>query len=89
MNGKEVHSATEQRHVFTKYFEDLSVPKDQGYDFTHIELCSVYQELIADLCREIMCELDPITTEEVTKETQQLYNKKATEEFDFRTPDVL
>ena len=79
MNGKEIHSATEQRHVFTKYFEDLSVPKDQGYDSAYIELWSVHQELIADLCRENMCELDPITTEEVTKETKQLYNKKATE----------
>ena len=36
VNGEEIFSATEQRLAFAKYYEDLSIPKDQGYDSAYL-----------------------------------------------------
>ena len=81
VNGEEIFSATEQRLAFSKYYEDLSIPKDHGYDSAYLELCSVRHEMIAEICRENPSEPDPITVEEVTKAIHQLNNKKAADEF--------
>ena len=48
-----------------EYYEDLSVPKDNGYDSAYLELCNVRHELIKQVCEESSEVLDPATPEEV------------------------
>ena len=46
---KFLYSTDDQRNVFAKYYEELSVPKDHGYDSAFLELCNVRHELINKL----------------------------------------
>ena len=81
VDGKELHSPDEQRSAFAKYYEDLSIPKDHGYDTAYLELYSVRHHLIAQLCEESLSEPEPITTKEVREAALQLNNKKAADEL--------
>ena len=51
-NGNEIFSPEKQRKTFAEYYEDLSVPKDNGYDSAYLELCNVRHELIKQVCEE-------------------------------------
>ena len=81
VDGKELHSADEQRSAFAKYYEDLSVPRDHGYDTAYLELCSVRHHLIAQLCEESLREPEPFTTKGVREAALQLNNKTAADEL--------
>ena len=81
VDSKELHSPDEQRSAFAKYYEDLSIPKDHGYDTAYLELCSVRHHLIVQLCEESLSESEPFTTKEVREVALQLNNKKAADEL--------
>ena len=41
-----------KKKAFAYYYEDLSVPKDNGYDSAYLELCNVRHDLIKQICEE-------------------------------------
>ena len=41
MNGVKHYDADSQRKCFAKYYEDLAVPKDDGYDNVFLKLCNI------------------------------------------------
>ena len=77
VSGKEIYSSDGQRDAFAKYYEDLSVPKDNGYDAAFLELCNVQHELINQLCEDSSKTTNPVTPEEVSKAISQLNTKKS------------
>ena len=80
VDGKEIFSPEKQRKAFADYYEDLSVPKDNGYDSAYLELCNVRHDLIKQICEESSELLDPITPEEVEKGISKLNTKKSPDE---------
>ena len=77
VNDEEISSPQQQRKVFAKYFEDLSVPKDERYDSAFLEMCNTRHELITQICQESSITLDPITVSETKKAILQLNSKKS------------
>ncbi|CAC5403422.1 unnamed protein product [Mytilus coruscus] len=79
-NGELHYSATEQTQSFSKYFVDLAVPKDKGYDPEFLDLCNVRHNIIQQLCEQ-----ENITTEFSTQNIcdaiKQLHSGKATDEL--------
>ena len=80
-NGNEIFSPEKQRKTFAEYYEDLSVPKDNGYDSAYLELCYIRHELIKQVCEESSEVLDPVTPEEVKEGISKLNSKKSADEF--------
>ena len=76
MNGKEINSADEQRMAFAKYYENLSIPKDNGYESAYLELCSVRHNIIAQLCEDSSETVEPFTVKEISEAISKLNNKK-------------
>ena len=79
--GEEVTSPEKQRLAFAKYYEDLSVPKDQGYDSAYLELCSARHSIITQICEESTDEIEPFTEKDVRDAIFKLNNKKAADEY--------
>ncbi|CAC5421250.1 unnamed protein product [Mytilus coruscus] len=79
-NGELHYSATDQTQSFSKYFEDLALPKDKGYDPEFLDLCNVRHKIIQQLCEQ-----ENITTEFSTQNIcdaiKQLHSGKATDEL--------
>ena len=46
IDGKLDYSVDDQRHAFARYYEDLSVAKEDAFDSTYWELCKVRQNLV-------------------------------------------
>ena len=76
VSGNEIYSPDDQRNVFAKYYEELSVPKYNGYDLAFLELCNVRHELINQLCKDSCKTLDPVSPEEVSKAISHHFEKK-------------
>lgn len=51
-NGSEIREPEGQRTAFAQYYEDLSRPKDNGYDSRFLELCTVRHKLIEQICND-------------------------------------
>ena len=81
VDGNEIFSPEKQRKVFANYYEDLSVPKDNGYDSAYLELCNLRHELINQICEESSEILDPVTPEEIEEGISKLNSKKSPDEF--------
>ena len=81
VEGKELYTSDSQRKAFAKYYEELSIPKDKGYDSAFLELCNVRHELINQICKESSEIPEPVTPEEVGKTISQLNMKKAPDVF--------
>ena len=79
-DGEEVREPDKQRTVFAQYYEDLACPKDDSYDSSYLELCTVRHELIKQICEASNNQLEPITPDEVYKAMSQLNSKKAADE---------
>ena len=80
VDGKEMFSPERQRKAFADYNEDLSVPKDNGYDSAYLELCNVRHDLIKQICEESSELPDPITLEEEEEGISKLNTKKSPDE---------
>lgn len=80
-DGEEYYSLDGQRKCFTKYFEDLSIPKDEGYDSAFLELTNVREQLITQICDHDCTEFEPILESEVNVAIKQLNTGKAADEF--------
>lgn len=80
-DGKETRSPDQQRKVFAQYYEDLSVPKDKGYDAAFLDLCNVRHKLIDQWCHESVSSIEPISEKEVLKAVSQLNTRKSPDEL--------
>ncbi len=81
MDGEQYYSPNEQTRCFSKYFEDLSVPKDDGYDSAFMDLTNIRANLIEQICDGNNSEMDPISESEVDKAIKKLNSNKAADEF--------
>lgn len=81
MNGEDFYTPIEQRACFTDYFEDLSVPKDDGFDSAYMDLINVRETLITELYDNSITELEPISELEVQTAMKKLNTGKSADEF--------
>lgn len=68
-DGEEVTTPEKQRLAFARCYEDLSVPKEQGYNSGYLELCSVRHSIITKLCEESTDEIEPFTEKDIRDAT--------------------
>lgn len=81
MNGEDYYAPSEQRQCFTDYFEDLSVPKDDGFDSAYLDMINIRETLISRLCDNTRTELEPIQEQEVQTALKKLNTGKSADEF--------
>lgn len=81
VNGEDFYSANGQLRCFSNYFEDLSVPKDEGYDSDFLELTNIRERLITEICDNEQSVQNPIVESEVKSAIDQLNTGKAPDEF--------
>jgi hypothetical protein len=82
LNGQDYYDPCEQRKCFLQYFEDLSIPKEKGYDNGYLELCNIRQKLITQIYSEDSSPIEPFKEEDVSKAVKQLNAGKAADEYD-------
>ena len=49
-NGEHHYNVIDQTNIFTRFFEDLAIPKDKGYDSEFLELCNIRHNVIQQMC---------------------------------------
>ena len=49
-NGEHHYNAIDQTNSFARFFEDLAIPKDKGYDSEFLELCNIRHNVIQQMC---------------------------------------
>jgi hypothetical protein len=49
-NGEHHYNAIDQTNSFTRFFEDLAIPKDKVYDYEFLELCNIRHNIIQQMC---------------------------------------
>jgi hypothetical protein len=76
------HYTTEdQTKCFARYYEDLAVPKDKGYDTASLELRNLHHTLMEDICdEEPKTHTQVITSEMIQKAVESLNTGKAADE---------
>ncbi|CAG2253468.1 unnamed protein product [Mytilus edulis] len=82
IDNSEVNDPVKQRGCFMKYFEDLAVPKDKGYDEKYLELCTIRHKLISEMCSNSTEAFVPFTENEIQSGINHLHAGKAIDEFD-------
>ena len=81
------HYTTEdQTKCFARYYEDLAVPKDKGYDTALLELHNVRHTLIEDICEEeAKTHTQVISAEMIQKAVESLNTGKAADEHGLKS----
>jgi hypothetical protein len=65
-NSPEVNAADQTSwKVFAKYYEDLSIPKEELFDKTYVNLCNMRQSLLEEELEKVHYATEPFTEEEV------------------------
>ncbi|MES9882130.1 MAG: reverse transcriptase family protein [Sedimenticola sp.] len=80
-NGSDILSADEQRHCFAQYYEDLSVPKDTGFDNDYLNLTNIRHNIISQICDKQPYSSDPISVSEVENAIGKLNTGKSADEY--------
>lgn len=80
-DNTDIYNPNDQRRCFLKYFEDLAIPKDNGYDKEYLDLCTVRKQLINKTILQSDCQTETITCDEVKNAISQLHTGKADDEF--------
>ncbi|XP_071145324.1 uncharacterized protein [Mytilus edulis] len=78
----EVNDPDKQRECFLKYFEDLAIPKDNGYDEKYLELYTIRHKLITEFGNSADDPLEPFTEVKIQNGIKHLHTGKATDEFE-------
>ena len=65
VNGKYMFSKDEQRIAFAKYYEDRSIPKEEPFDNSYVNLCNIRQSLLEEELEKVHYATEPFTEEEV------------------------
>ena len=80
MNEVKHYDADSQRKCFAKYYEDLAVPKDNGYDNLFLKLCNIRVDQIHSELSESCSQLS-FNESEIEKAIDKLYNGKSPDEY--------
>ena len=81
IDGKSDYSEDNQRHAFARYFEDLSIPKNDTFDNTYYDLCNIRQNLVEQFYSVNELTLQPYTNTDVSKSIDKLNTGKSSDEF--------
>ncbi|CAC5420434.1 unnamed protein product [Mytilus coruscus] len=74
-------SLHDSRHqIFSRYFEDLAVPKDNGYDSEFLDLCNIQHNIFDELCKQ-NGNGPQFSSQNICDAIQQLHSGKATDEL--------
>ena len=49
-NGEHHYNAIDQTNSFARFFEDLVIPKDKGYESEFLELCNIRHNVMQQMC---------------------------------------
>ncbi|CAG2235498.1 unnamed protein product [Mytilus edulis] len=79
-NGEHHYSAKDQTNSFSRYFEDLAVPKDNGYDLEFLDLCNIRHNIFDELCKQNSDE-PQFSSQNICDAIKQLHSGKATDEL--------
>ncbi|CAC5357508.1 unnamed protein product [Mytilus coruscus] len=79
-NGELQYSPVDQTQSFSKYFEDLALPKDKGYDPEFLDLCNVWHKTIEQLCEQENLTTE-FSTQNICDAIKQLHFGKATDKL--------
>ncbi|CAG2228759.1 unnamed protein product [Mytilus edulis] len=79
-NGEHHYSAKDQTNSFSRYFEDLAVPKDNGYDPEFLDLCNIRHNIFDELCKQSSDE-PQFSFQNICDAINQLHSGKATDEL--------
>ncbi|CAG2253849.1 unnamed protein product [Mytilus edulis] len=79
-NGEHHYSAKDQTNSFSRYFEDLAVPKDNGYDPEFLDLCNIRHNIFDELCKQNSDE-PQFSSQNICDAIKQLHSGKATDEL--------
>ncbi|CAC5371144.1 unnamed protein product [Mytilus coruscus] len=79
-NGELQYYPVDQTQSFSKYFEDLALPKDKGNDPEFLDLCNVRHKIIEQLCEQENLTTE-FSTQNICDAIKQLHSGKATDEL--------
>ncbi|CAC5392109.1 unnamed protein product [Mytilus coruscus] len=79
IQGISNHSYAAQNN-FSRYFKDLAVPKDNGYDSEFLDLCNIRHNIFDELCKQSSNE-PQFSFQNICDAIQQLHSGKATDEL--------
>ncbi|CAC5424233.1 unnamed protein product [Mytilus coruscus] len=74
------YSATGQTNSFSRYVEDLAVPKDNGYNSEFLDLCNIRHNIFHELCEQ-NSNGPHFSSQNICDAIQQLHSVKATYEL--------
>ena len=81
VNDKYMFSIDEQRIAFAKYYEDLSIPKEELFDNSYVNLCNIRQSLLEEELEKVHYATEPFTEEEVQNSIDKLNTNKSSDEY--------
>jgi hypothetical protein len=81
VHDKHMFSKDEQRLAFSKYYEDLSIPKEELFDSSYVNLCNIRQSLIEEELEKVHYAIESFTEEEVQNSIDKLNTNKSSDEY--------
>jgi hypothetical protein len=81
VHDKHMFSKDEQRLAFSKYYKDLSIPKEELFDNSYVNLCNIRQSLIEEELENVHYAIEPFTEEEVQNSIDKLNTNKSSDEY--------
>ena len=84
-----IFSPAEQRKAFANYYEDLSLPKDEQFDNSYLELCRVRQALVEEHFRNCKRPISLFTNMEIKKAIGKLNRNKSKDEYDISAEHLI
>ena len=81
VNDKYMFSTDEQRIAFAKYYEDPSIPKEELFDNSYVNLCNIRQSLLEEELEKVHYATSPFSEEEVQNSIDKLNTNKRSDEY--------
>ncbi|VDI21746.1 Hypothetical predicted protein [Mytilus galloprovincialis] len=81
IDGEYIFCHEDQRKRFAQYYEDLSVPKEEIYDNSYLNLCKIRQNYVQEALEEYEHNPELFTDTDIEKAIDCLNTKKSPDEF--------
>ena len=69
------------RIAFAKYYEDLSIPKEELFDISYVNQCNINQSILEEELEKVHYSTEPFTEEEVQNSIDKLNTNKSSDEY--------
>jgi hypothetical protein len=69
------------RIAFAKYYEDLSIPKEELFDISYVNQCNIKQSILEEELEKVHYSTEPFTEEEVQNSIDKLNTNKSSDEY--------